>query len=537
MKKLLSLFFALSFSAAATAQDTTYVNYVNVPVVLEQDVNPTVDFRLQCSSTNSVLQEIVVDIEPVQYIEAVELYYTGGSSMFRSHSSACAMEEQFQHYGGGQQIYRHSAYASLCSKASKVSTQMTLKVNRPLRQGDNYFYLSLRLAKNAPLNWQASISVAKTVINGSAVPVVQSGNTKYRAAVAVRNSGQDGVHSYRIPGLVTSKTGTLMAVYDIRRQTSYDLQDDIQVGLSRSKDGGRTWLPMQTIIDMRGTDGLLDSQNGVGDPSILMDEATGDILVIGMWTQIPGGRAWWGVKQGKDVKQGAAQVVITRSQDDGKTWSRPEVISDNYKQDSWYIHLQGPGRGITMKDGTLVFPYQFVDSARMPHATIIWSKDHGHTWQVGTAARSNTTEAQVVEITPGELMLNMRDNRGGWRAVSTTKDLGQTWSEHPSSRKALIEPVCMASLLNVPASQNGLGRDVLLFSNPNNSKTRSHISIKASLDGGATWSDDHTILLDQELTWGYSCLTMIDKNTIGILYEGSRAQMTFQAIPLKDIIQ
>ena len=67
-------------------------------------------------------------------------------------------------------------------------------------------------------------------------------------------------------------------------------------------------------------------------------------------------------------------------------------------------------------------------------------------------------------------MLNMRDNRGGSRAVATTKDLGKTWTEHPSSRSALQEPVCMASLIKVNAKDNITGKDLLLFSNPNTTK-------------------------------------------------------------------
>ena len=134
-------------------------------------------------------------------------------------------------------------------------------------------------------------------------------------------------------------------------------------------------------------------------------------------------------------------------------------------------------------------------------------------------------------------MLNMRDNRGGSRAVSTTTDMGKTWMEHPSSRKALQEPVCMASLIHVDASDNILGKDLLLFSNPNDTKERKNITIKASMDNGLTWEENNQLLLDAENGWGYSCLTMIDRETVGIFYESSVAHMTFQAIKLKDIIK
>ena len=94
----------------------------------------------------------------------------------------------------------------------------------------------------------------------------------------------------------------------------------------------------------------------------------------------------------------------------------------------------------------------------------------------------------------------------------------------------------MASLLNVKALDNVLNKDILLFSNPNTVKGRDHITIKASLDKGLTWLPEHQLLLDEDSGWGYSCLTMIDKETIGILYESSVAHMTFQAVKLTDII-
>ena len=167
----------------------------------------------------------------------------------------------------------------------------------------------------------------------------------------------------------------------------------------------------------------------------------------------------------------------------------------------------------------------------------MYSKDRGKTWHLHNLARTNTTEAQVAEVEPGVLMLNMRDNRGGSRAVAVTKDLGKTWTEHPSSRSALQEPVCMASLIKVDAKDNITGKKLLLFSNPNTTKGRNHITIKASLDGGLTWPAEHQVLLDENEGWGYSCLSMIDKETVGIFYESSVAHMTFQAVKLTDLIK
>ena len=130
----------------------------------------------------------------------------------------------------------------------------------------------------------------------------------------------------------------------------------------------------------------------------------------------------------------------------------------------------------------------------------------------------------------------MRDETDShYRRNYVTSDLGRTWQEHASNGK-LFEPTCEASLLHVGKKQNSLRKDILLFSNPQTvSGWRDHMTIQASLDGGETWP--YRFLVDEGGSLGYSCLTMIDKKTVGILYEGSRGDIMFRAIPLSCIIQ
>ena len=108
-----------------------------------------------------------------------------------------------------------------------------------------------------------------------------------------------------------------------------------------------------------------------------------------------------------------SQFILVKSEDDGKTWSEPINITSQIKDPKWHLLLQGPGKGITLKNGTLVFPAQFKDEFEMPYSTIVYSKNQGKTWEIGTGAKPNTTEAQVIELENGDLMLNMRDNRNG----------------------------------------------------------------------------------------------------------------------------
>ena len=355
----------------------------------------------------------------------------------------------------------------------------------------------------------------------------------------VRNAGDDGVAAYRIPGIVRTPKGTLIAVYDMRYRDSYDLQGDIDIGMSRSTDGGATWEKMKVIMDMGEWGGLPDELNGIGDPSILVDDNTGKVFVVAVWTHglSVDTRAWGHVGSGMSPLE-TAQIMIVCSEDDGVTWSEPRNITSQVKNPQWRFTLQGPGTGITMKNGTLVFPLQYKDENDVPHSLIMYSTDGGESWRSSESAPSpNTTESAVVELEDGVLMLNMRNDLRQGRAIYTTSDYGASWSEHPTSRGTLKEPVCMASLIKVKAEDNFTGKDLLLFCNPDSWTQRENLTIRVSMDMGQTWPDEYTYRVDSLLSWGYSSLTLVDRDLVGVLYEGLHTHMAFKSIDLKDIIK
>jgi sialidase-1 len=297
--------------------------------------------------------------------------------------------------------------------------------------------------------------------------------------------------------------------------------------MSRSKDGGKTWEPMKVIMDM----GEPHDDNGVGDPAILFDPATKKIFVVALWSK--GNRSIAGSGPGLTPDE-TGQFVISESSDDGVTWSKPVSITPQVKDPAWKLFFQGPGNGMVMKDGKLVFAAQYWDAAHMPHATIIYSDDHGKSWKRGTGAKWNTTEAQVVETTPGTLMLSMRDNRGKFRSIATSKDMGQTWKEHATSYNTLPDPICMAGFMKANVNWKGKKKDVLFFSNPASSTARMNLTIKASTDLGETWPGAYQLLIDERASYGYSVMTKIDNKTIGLLYEG-KGDLYFLRVPVKDI--
>lgn len=528
-------------SFTVKASDTVYVRETQIPILIERQDNVLFYLRLNAKDSQ-VLNEIVLDLSKstnLSDIQAVKLYYSGTEALQDINKKRWAPVEYISSHRQGETLAANPSYSIKCAEVLNPTYKVTLKSNYKLFPGVNFFWISLQMKPEASLHTQISADLRTVKMDGRTAncKIVSPEGITHRMAVGVRHAGDDGSAAFRIPGLVTTNKGTLLGVYDVRYNSSVDLQEHVDVGLSRSVDGGKTWEKMRLPLAFGQNGGLPAAQNGVGDPSILVDTKTNTVWIVAAWTHGMGNqRAWWSSYPGMDVNH-TAQLVMAKSTDDGRTWSDPINVTEQVKDPSWYFLLQGPGRGITMQDGTLVFPIQFIDSTRVPNAGIMYSMDSGKTWKIHNLARTNTTEAQVAEVEPSVLMLNMRDNRGGSRAVSTTKDFGKTWIEHPSSRKALQEPVCMASLISVKAKDNVLNKDILLFSNPNTVKGRNHITIKASLDGGITWLPEHQIMLDEGDGWGYSCLTMIDHETVGILYESSVAHMTFQAVRLRELVK
>jgi len=409
--------------------------------------------------------------------------------------------------------------------------KFSIPLDAKLKSGTHYFWLSVGLKDDANIDHKLALKAdAFTDLSGISYKINQGEITAKPLGIALRKPKDENVHTYRIPGMVTTDKGTLISVYDIRYDHSGDLPANIDVGMSRSIDGGKTWAAMKNMMDMGGP----NENSGIGDPSVLFDPATKTIWVAALWSK--GNRSIAGSGPGLTPDE-TGQFVVTSSTDDGITWSKPYSITAQIKNPEWRIFFPGPGNGIAMADGKIVFPAQYWDAQKMPHSTLVYSDDHGKTWKSGMGAKSNTTESQLVETTPGTVMLNMRDNRGKFRSIATTTDMGKSWIAHSTSYHTLADPVCMGSFIKAKVKVKGVLKDVLFFSNPNVSKgPRRDITIKASLDMGETWQPANQLLIDERESFGYSALTKIDDNTIGILYEGI-SSLLFVRVPVSDIIK
>jgi len=480
-----------------------------IPVVIGLD-NPVLEVAFE-TETEQELKHIQVSLAGNEAMESIQVRQLLGEGKEEKQVPLAAMME--------------------------VTEFNTILINRTLPAGRHRFLISVVPKEGASLLDKLEVGIPEILMeNRRITPTAPQEIKPLRLAQKVRHHGDDGVHSYRIPGLATTTYGTLLAIYDVRRESSVDLQGDIDVGLSRSTDGGKSWERMKIIMDMKEWGDKSEAENGIGDPSILVDPFTNTVWVMALWAHGKPGQMLWNSSESGMSPEETGQLMLVKSEDDGVTWSRPINITSQIKNPKWKLMFNGPGKGITMRDGTLVFAGQYKDENDMPHSTIIYSRDKGETWEISAGAKSNTTEAQVVELNDGSLMLNMRDNRGGSRSVATTSDMGKTWTEHASSRSTLIEPICMGSLITYPENRTSQDASWLFFSNPSATDARKNITIKASADQGGSWPDDHQVLLDSGTGWGYSCLSVIDEKHLGILYESSQANMTFQIIPLEEVL-
>jgi sialidase-1 len=313
-------------------------------------------------------------------------------------------------------------------------------------------------------------------------------------------SGQDGYHTYRIPAIIVAPSGDVLAFCEGRKNSSSDT-GDIDILLKMSKDGGRTWSQYKKIGDY--------GPNTFGNPCPVVDSETSRIFLTAT------------TNPAKDEK--ARRVRILHSDDNGVTWSKSVDITKQVKKKTWRWYATGPGVGIQLTKapykGRLVIPCDYSEqqnSESIGGSHVIYSDDHGKTWNIGGTVKPGFNECQVVELDNGNLMLNMRNSGNkGSRGIAYSSDGGKTWPV-VQNKSSLIEPVCQASTITV--KDPNTKKTIVLFSNPASAthKDRVKMTVKASFDDGKTWPKGKLIHEGQS---AYSCLTVLPDGKIACLYE------------------
>jgi sialidase-1 len=337
--------------------------------------------------------------------------------------------------------------------------------------------------------------------------------------VPVFTGGTNAYDTYRIPALVVTNTGTLLAFCEGRRNGRSDT-GNIDLLLKRSANGGKTWSEQQIVWD--------DGANTCGNPCPVVDRTTGVIWLSMTWNHGQDTEQEIMKNAGTDTRR----TFVSRSSDDGLTWSKPREITTAVKLPEWRWYATGPGVGVQLtqgpRQGRLLIPcdHSLVSAdAGQPgyRSHVIFSDDHGQNWQLGGVIGPAVNECQVVELLGGELMMNMRnyDRSYTTRAVATSEDAGATWSPvwHDP---ALVEPVCQAGFLRYTI-QPPDDRNRLLFCNPAHAEAgrRRDMTVRMSYDEGRTWPV-HRVLWAGPAA--YSSLAILPGGRIVCLFEAGDQQ-------------
>ena len=371
---------------------------------------------------------------------------------------------------------------------------------------------------------------------------------KQQDPVKVFVSGTDGHKSYRIPAIIGLPEGTLLAFAEGRVTGSADF-GDVNIVLKRSRDNGKTWGQMSTLVDY-------DSLQA-GNPAPVADLTD---------PGFPEGRIFLFYNTGNnhegEVRKGNGyrEVWYISSVDGGSTWSEAVNITThvhkplvpdanpayNFPED-WRSYANTPGHAMQFTEGKykgrIIVPANH--SAGEPRddwgdyaSHTFFSDDHGKTFRLGqTLNIPGSNEATAAEISGNRLMLNARNQKGDIRAriVAISNDAGESWIQQFFD-SMLPDPVCQGSILNIGEYN---GRSILAFCNPSDTTNRNNLTLRFSYDDGESW--DHEISIDKtddinkkKSYTAYSDIVSMSHGRIGIIYERDNySEIVFKTIKTK----
>jgi sialidase-1 len=342
------------------------------------------------------------------------------------------------------------------------------------------------------------------------------------AIVDVFKRKAEGYRNYRIPSLICTKNGVLLAFSEGRANLLDHAENDIV--LKRSLDNGANWEPLQVVDE--------DGKNALNNPQAMVRKDGRVILMYQRYAEsFAERRAMPGLEGARICK-----TLITYSDDDGLTWAEPKDITIDVKRAEATSTSSGPGVGIELKkgkhSGRLIMPFNQGPYGKW-YVYAVYSDDGGENWTKGELVPYNkkergwANEVQMVELSDGRLMLNARSETGNRkRKIAFSDDGGQTWGE-AYDEKQLLEPECQASFIEYNDT-------TLLFANPRHRTRRVRGTIYTSTDDGATWPHRKTVYKGG---FAYSSMAVLSNGEIGLLFEKNvYTSISFMAVKLEDIL-
>ena len=362
-----------------------------------------------------------------------------------------------------------------------------------------------------------------------AVLLLASGTVASQPSTLFAN-GSDGYACFRIPAVVRTPSGKLLAFAEARRHSCGDF-GDVRIVMRRSSDDGRTWSALTTVAE----NGALQAGNQV--PVVDTRDRRyphGRVLLVYCTGDAPESSILKG--------EGTRRVWFRSSSNDGVTWDAPVEITASVKLSTWRTYATGPGHGLQLMRGPhagrIVIAANHSEGPPQPHgrsydAHAFYSDDHGRSWHLGaTVDWPGSNESTAAEGPDGSVVMNSRDQSGAsvGRIVSIASDGGARW-DTVFVAKDLVDPVCEGSMIGYRHGK----QLVLLFSNAGNRKERRDLTISASVDGGRTWPK-HTLV--EAGPAAYSDVVVMKDDRLGIVWErGNDGGIFFMVMPIAPLVQ
>lgn len=390
------------------------------------------------------------------------------------------------------------------------TVECTLDGSSPV--GTKYLWLTFDVAENAAEG--NVIAIKPTMLDTKAVSNMTTGSREILLGRKLLFApGDYGSVAYRIPGIITAWDGSLVAVTDKRKYNQGDIPEDIDIVVRRSTDNGKTWSDPVTMAQGTGVG------HGYGDAAIVRTNTENELLCIFI-----GGNGLFASTTSNRIR-----TYISRSTDNGQSWSAPEDITDQLfsgERASWTASFCAAGNGLKTRNGVLMFVAAMRhDSGSTLYNHVVYSNDNGETWNVSNCAMVGGDESKVVELNDGHILMSIRRQSKGARYYTISDNVPSktepvSWTQKTTSTvdswAEMIEPACNGDIVRYTSTLDGYDKDRILHTVPNHATERQNVSLFLSYDEGETWPVKKTLCATGS---AYSSIAILEDGTIGVYVE------------------
>lgn len=384
------------------------------------------------------------------------------------------------------------------------------QINAEIVSGVNYLWITVEMADDATEGNVIDAELYSVSTPSQTFEIVNPSPSGDREIILAHTllfqPGDYNSTNYRIPGVITAKDGSIVAVTDKRKYNQGDLPEDIDIVCRRSTDGGHTWSEPYTIAQGTGYN------HGFGDCVLAWTNDDNGLIAgfvggVGLWNSTP---------------SNPIRSYIARSYDNGQTWTEPEDITDfifgsncvvpEYR--TWRASFFGSGNGLITSTGRIMFVAAIRETTAQSLSNYaVYSDDNGITWHVSGRASVSGDEAKVTELVDGRIIMSIRHNGKRWYNISN--DGGETWQSSTSTWNDITAPACNGDMIRYTSVNQGFNKNRLLHSVPFGS-SRTDVSVYISYDEGETWPVRKCIV---PYSSAYSSLCVLPDGTIGLYVE------------------